>query len=151
MKTKKTSRGRPARKPNLSRYQKTQIKYWPYYAQFFGLRCEMCKQPFQVNEAGRYLFCVDHSHESGKVRGLLCTRCNIFLGFIENRGDLIDRAFDYLKKDRKDLWIALKKIRIDLPHGLVAPSWKVQDARDAACDAAFQEVFQLSDPEDDLD
>lgn len=44
---------------------------------------------------GRRL-CVDHSHETGKVRGLLCYRCNIALGYIEDK-ELMQNATRYLK------------------------------------------------------
>jgi len=49
---------------------------------------------------------VDHNHETGKFRGLLCPCCNSGLGmFAESRGNLI-RAIQYLtkyeKKERKN-------------------------------------------------
>lgn len=28
--------------------------------------------------------CVDHSHKTGRIRGLLCRRCNLVLGVYEN-------------------------------------------------------------------
>jgi calcineurin-like phosphoesterase len=41
---------------------------------------------------------VDHSHETGKVRGLLCWRCNSILGRVNEDVDLINKMIDYLKK-----------------------------------------------------
>jgi hypothetical protein len=41
--------------------------------------------------------CVDHDHATGKVRGLLCHRCNISLGYMEARPDDNRRLTEYLK------------------------------------------------------
>lgn len=39
---------------------------------------------------------VDHSHITGKVRGLLCHNCNAALGLFKDRSSLLIRAADYL-------------------------------------------------------
>ncbi len=39
---------------------------------------------------------IDHNHETGAVRGLLCRRCNAALHYIENK-DWLNRALSYLE------------------------------------------------------
>lgn len=42
--------------------------------------CGICKRPLTYPAKTT---CVDHSHETGKVRGILCTSCNFRLGWYE--------------------------------------------------------------------
>jgi len=44
-------------------------------------------------------FCVDHDHETGKVRGLLCYSCNRIIGMIEENPEWCDRAVTYLSNN----------------------------------------------------
>ena len=55
-------------------------------------KCAICER--DMNEYGK-IFCVDHNHTTGKVRGLLCDPCNYGLGFYEKYKD---KYIDYLKK-----------------------------------------------------
>lgn len=41
-------------------------------------------------------FCVDHNHDTGEVRALLCSQCNLLLGKFENNLDLFDKFIEYL-------------------------------------------------------
>jgi len=41
---------------------------------------------------------VDHSHITGKVRELLCTRCNSMLGYVNDNPEILQSAIKYLKK-----------------------------------------------------
>ena len=41
--------------------------------------------------------CVDHCHETGLVRGLLCDKCNCALGFVNDRVDILENLTKYLK------------------------------------------------------
>lgn len=42
---------------------------------------------------------VDHCHKKGNVRGLLCRRCNDFLGKVQDNQDVLRRLQDYLKQN----------------------------------------------------
>lgn len=56
--------------------------------------CELCK-----GGAGERLH-VDHDHETGLVRALLCSRCNRGLGFAQDDPVLLRRWADYVERFR---------------------------------------------------
>lgn len=43
---------------------------------------------------------VDHDHETGKVRELLCSKCNTLVGYLEKRKELIPKAYEYINKHK---------------------------------------------------
>lgn len=43
-------------------------------------------------------FHVDHNHDTGEIRGLLCFKCNVGLGNFDDSVELINNALEYLKK-----------------------------------------------------
>lgn len=60
-----------------------------------GSKCAICRK-----DDGR--LCIDHCHSTGKVRGILCNRCNTSLHLIENH-NLHSRALKYLEEGYIDL------------------------------------------------
>jgi len=56
--------------------------------------CAICRQAEKRNLA------VDHSHSTGKVRGLLCTRCNNGIGAFNDNPALLKAAIVYIRKLR---------------------------------------------------
>jgi hypothetical protein len=56
-------------------------------------KCKICNQ---ICPTGKDL-AVDHNHQTGKVRGLLCKNCNIGLGMFFDNLDFLESAVLYLK------------------------------------------------------
>lgn len=52
--------------------------------------CEICASDEQL--------CIDHDHSTGKVRGLLCNRCNWLIGLVKEREDTLHNANRYLMR-----------------------------------------------------
>lgn len=46
--------------------------------------------------------CVDHNHETGKIRGLLCHGCNTSLGKFKDSVELLQKAIDYLNMYKEE-------------------------------------------------
>ena len=90
----------PSRSKEARRYQ--------YVAWKFGLSpeeyerkvelqlggCAICKQPCNV----RASLAVDHDHKTGAIRDLLCHRCNMVLGAVNDNELLLLEMMDYLKR-----------------------------------------------------
>jgi len=54
-------------------------------------RCAICeRKPDQI-------LCIDHSHETGKVRALLCRKCNTGLGCYDDDPAFARKAAAYLE------------------------------------------------------
>ena len=43
---------------------------------------------------------VDHCHNTGKVRGILCQSCNVTLGKVEEKEEILLALIEYLKKHK---------------------------------------------------
>ena len=69
-----------------------------------GNACAICqrkdprdgRQPRNKRSAVRYLQHVDHNHNTGAFRGLLCRSCNIGIGLLQDDSALHGRAVTYL-------------------------------------------------------
>lgn len=58
-------------------------------------KCAICRQPPEVGNAKQRLH-VDHNHESGEVRGLLCFACNSGIGQFKESLQLLNLAANYI-------------------------------------------------------
>lgn len=41
---------------------------------------------------------VDHDHDTGTMRGILCNKCNVGIGFFRDNPLLLESAYDYLRR-----------------------------------------------------
>lgn len=64
--------------------------------------CAICHNPETMstnrkNDGKVNNLAVDHDHETGQVRGLLCFKCNTTLAHVEKNKDLISKIVHYLE------------------------------------------------------
>jgi hypothetical protein len=58
--------------------------------------CAICGCPAETQRHSTLH--VDHDHESGKVRGLLCNGCNRGIGYMDDRPEVLRAAAEYLER-----------------------------------------------------
>ena len=55
--------------------------------------CAICSADFGLTP-----YHIDHSHEDGQVRGLLCSNCNTGIGLLQEDEVIFNNAIRYLKE-----------------------------------------------------
>ncbi len=83
----KSLKGRFLKNKSRFGYKITYLEYLNLVEKQKGI-CALCNEPKQ-------LF-IDHEHNTGQVRGLLCRNCNLGLGFFKDNLILLDKAKKYL-------------------------------------------------------
>lgn len=79
-------------------YGVTEADYLKMLAKQNGV-CKICQQNSHL-KSGR--LALDHCHKTGKVRGLLCTRCNAGIGMFNDDLERIKKAIAYLEESTND-------------------------------------------------
>ena len=54
-------------------------------------KCKICKTETKT-------LVVDHCHDSGRVRGLLCKQCNVGIGMLKESENIMREALNYINE-----------------------------------------------------
>ena len=82
------------RKEYIKAYRKKNLEKFREMIEKQSNKCAIC---CEYPKPGKKLV-VDHSHSSGKIRGLLCNNCNNGLGHMKDNIEILEKAIKYLKK-----------------------------------------------------
>lgn len=64
-----------------------------------GNVCAVCKEPETTTQQGVLVgLAVDHDHETGAIRQLLCRKCNTGIGLLRDNPDLLEEAALYIRR-----------------------------------------------------
>ena len=85
------------RNKNLKQTYGITIKEFNKLLELQSGKCAICQGPPVYNGfGGGSVYHVDHCHETDKVRGLLCQKCNLGLGYFQDKELNILKATGYL-------------------------------------------------------
>lgn len=71
--------------------------------------CAICHKPPTATRA----LATDHDHKTGKIRGFICTRCNMGIGYLSSPA-LLQAAVSYLSAEPPKMRYLTKPVRIKL-------------------------------------
>ena len=91
------------RKRNLNHYYGICEDEYQAMFEAQGGKCAICGEIETGMTKGvlRQNLTVDHDHETGKIRGLLCMACNLALGGFKDRIENLANAIDYLMETHR--------------------------------------------------
>ena len=96
--TPKTAASRKARYAyNIQRKYGITIEQYDEMFEAQDGRCAICGKPETREHKGVPMrLCVDHNHDTGEVRKLLCFKCNFAIGLIYEDHDILLKLSNYI-------------------------------------------------------
>lgn len=95
---------KPSRRTYV-RWQRAERKYGITKADYLrfwevqGGSCAICGDALtHMLDDDEYKSAIDHCHETGAVRGLLCTACNCSIGLMRDIPERLEAAAEYLRR-----------------------------------------------------
>ena len=67
--------------------------------------CAICnkKNKMKKSKKDAYQLSVDHNHDTGEIRGLLCMNCNFGIGNFKDSIEILKEAIKYLERPNGDI------------------------------------------------
>jgi hypothetical protein len=95
------------RNPDLAKNSDLKRSYGITLAQYEAMlaaqggKCAICRGPERTRDkdGGPRRMPVDHDHNTGKVRGLICTHCNRALGMFRDSVEILKAAIEYVERN----------------------------------------------------
>lgn len=83
---------------------KISVKYYEILLQNQKNKCNICKKvEVKKDSTGKVQnLSVDHCHKTGKIRGLLCDKCNLGLGHFKDNVKYLKNAIKHLNNNRRE-------------------------------------------------
>jgi len=104
---------RETREVNRRSEQEAHLKYhynltiddYNLWAEIQDHTCAICEEFEEKKRADgtEMPLSVDHCHETGRIRGLLCHRCNTGLGLFRDDTKLLKKAVEYLGESPQEV------------------------------------------------
>tara|TARA_R110000737_G_C14187483_1_gene414683 strand:+ start:118 stop:492 length:375 start_codon:yes stop_codon:yes gene_type:complete len=82
--------------PIMKRFGRYNVDKYTMEKMLQSTSCDLCSRDFDRNKRGSGVV-IDHCHETGKVRGAICSACNVGLGLLGDTEKSIIKALNYLK------------------------------------------------------
>jgi hypothetical protein len=96
-----TEKDRRNARSKAARYGMTLEEMLAYVDAHNGL-CDICGKPDTTHRKATWTnkLTFDHDHASGKLRGMLCSRCNIAIGSVNDDPAILRKLADYIERFR---------------------------------------------------
>ena len=73
------------------------------YNKMFADQKGLCLGCYKHQSSFKKAMAVDHDHTTGKIRGLLCMKCNSVLGYVADDSTTLRRLADYADKHKETI------------------------------------------------
>lgn len=64
----------------------------------YSTACRICNVEFSIETPA----CMDHDHNTGEIRGFLCSSCNVGIGMFSDSIEKLEKAIEYLKSKQNE-------------------------------------------------